>query len=71
MLQRSIIGTQWEIQLISHHKFLVNFHEDTQFSLGVICQLYHLGTRYFMLLYYKNEKVKMVCGAPLDKVVVV
>lgn len=50
---------------------ILNFHEDTQFDLGVIYQSYHLGTRYFMLLYYKNEHISMVYGAALDKVIIV
>lgn len=50
---------------------ILNLHEDTQFNLGVIYQSYHLGTRYFMLLYYKYEYISMVYGAALDKVIIV
>lgn len=54
---------------VSSH--ILNFHEDTRFDLGVIYQSYHLGTRYFMLLYYKNEHITLVYGAALDKVIIV
>lgn len=50
---------------------ILDFHEDTQLDLGVIYQSYHLGTRYFMLIYYKNGYVGMVSGAALDKAITV
>lgn len=48
---------------------ILNFHEDIQFDLGAIYQSYHVGSRSFMLLYYKNEHIKVVYGAALDNVV--
>lgn len=50
---------------------ILDFHEDTQLDLGVIYQPYHLGTRYCMLIYYKNGHTGMVYGAALDKGIIV
>lgn len=50
---------------------ILNFHEETQFNLGVIRQSHCLGTRYFMLLYYKNKYISSVYDAALDKVIIV